>query len=70
MVQEKDTESTITGLDANYMCPNSVICLKEFSSLAGLLNHLESKSCGYSMDFDDVQRAGKMLLNSKQVIFR
>ncbi|KAI1857566.1 uncharacterized protein JN550_013199 [Neoarthrinium moseri] len=37
-----------------YHCPNRQ-CGKEFTVLAGIINHLESESCGY-MRFEDVQR--------------
>lgn len=37
-----------------YHCPNRS-CEKEFTSLAGLFNHLESESCGF-MRFEKVQR--------------
>jgi C2H2-type zinc finger protein len=40
---------------ALYHCPNKGQCGREFTTLAGVFNHLESESCSY-MRFDVVQQ--------------
>ena len=45
-----------------YRCPNSRKCGKEFVTLAGLFNHLESESCSF-MRFEKVGNAVGWLLN-------
>ncbi|TLD14079.1 uncharacterized protein PgNI_02859 [Pyricularia grisea] len=47
-----------------YHCPN-LVCRNEFRTLASLVNHLESESCGY-MRFETVQdRAKRMILGGR-----
>lgn len=46
-----------------YHCPNRNSCGKEFTTLAGLLGHLESESCGL-MRFERVQQAQKRLIGA------
>ena len=46
-----------------YHCPNRKSCGKEFTTLAGLLGHLESESCGL-MRFERVQQAQKRLIEA------
>lgn len=49
-----------------YHCPNGR-CPKEFSALAGLLNHLESESCQF-MKFEKVQKQAQQVFTSKKMI--
>ena len=46
-----------------YHCPNRKNCSKEFVTLAGLFNHLESESCG-AMRFERVQQVQKTLIDA------
>ncbi|KAI0114604.1 hypothetical protein F4776DRAFT_666750 [Hypoxylon sp. NC0597] len=50
-----------------YHCPKRSGCGREFSSLAALMNHLESESCGYTK-FENVQRALPDILSSDRLI--
>ncbi|KAI1422462.1 hypothetical protein F5Y12DRAFT_717359 [Xylaria sp. FL1777] len=49
-----------------YRCPGRS-CGKEFPTLAGLINHLESESCGYTR-FDQVQHGIKGVISSDRLI--
>lgn len=53
-----------------YHCPNlKVKCGKEFITLAGLFNHLESESCGF-MRFEKVEkRVGDVIQGRKLIAF-
>ncbi|KAE8317096.1 hypothetical protein BDV41DRAFT_584624 [Aspergillus transmontanensis] len=47
-----------------YHCPNSKgKCIKEFTTLAALFNHLESGACGY-MDLEKVQKMVESIFQS------
>jgi hypothetical protein len=51
-----------------YHCPGRA-CAKEFTSLAGLFNHLESETCG-AVRFDTVQRnVGGFLSGQRRIGF-
>ncbi|KAI0121923.1 hypothetical protein F4814DRAFT_194350 [Daldinia grandis] len=50
-----------------YHCPSRLLCGREFISLAGIMNHLESESCGYTR-FENVQRASQNIMNPTQLI--
>ncbi|KAI2464899.1 hypothetical protein F4781DRAFT_411154 [Annulohypoxylon bovei var. microspora] len=50
-----------------YHCPNRIVCGREFSTLAALMNHLESESCGYTK-FENVQRSAKNITNLNRLI--
>ncbi|KAI0836912.1 hypothetical protein F5Y06DRAFT_304991 [Hypoxylon sp. FL0890] len=50
-----------------YHCPKRAGCGREFSSLAALMNHLESESCGYTK-FENVQRSVKDIVSSDRHI--
>ncbi|KAI0482949.1 hypothetical protein GGR56DRAFT_686097 [Xylariaceae sp. FL0804] len=53
-----------------YHCPNRAGCGREFTTLAGLMNHLESESCGYTR-FENVQRGVKNIISGdKRITFR
>ncbi|KAH6895885.1 hypothetical protein B0T10DRAFT_456131 [Thelonectria olida] len=53
---------------ALYHCPNRS-CSKEFTTLAGLINHLESESCGY-MRFQAVQTGvGRLISTDRRIEF-
>ena len=49
-----------------YYCPNRN-CPKEFVTLAGLFNHLESESCGYTR-FESVNRNVADFFDSRRAI--
>ncbi|EEU40700.1 uncharacterized protein NECHADRAFT_32278, partial [Fusarium vanettenii 77-13-4] len=49
-----------------YHCPNRS-CFKEFTTLAGLINHLESESCSF-MRFEAVQNGIRGLVSSNRRI--
>ncbi|KAF4974952.1 hypothetical protein FZEAL_8215 [Fusarium zealandicum] len=49
-----------------YHCPNRA-CFKEFTTLAGLINHLESESCSF-MRFEAVQNGVRGLVSSNRLI--
>ncbi|KAG5658575.1 hypothetical protein KAF25_010756 [Fusarium avenaceum] len=49
-----------------YHCPNRS-CLKEFTTLADLINHLESESCRF-MRFEAVQNSIRGLVSSNRLI--
>lgn len=49
-----------------YHCPHRQ-CIKEFTTLAALVNHLESESCGY-MRFESVQNNVGNLLDPRRMI--
>lgn len=53
-----------------YRCPNlNVKCGKEFITLAGLFNHLESEACAF-MRFEKVQqRVTNVLQGKKRIAF-
>ncbi|OTA96565.1 hypothetical protein M434DRAFT_67352 [Hypoxylon sp. CO27-5] len=50
-----------------YHCPKRPGCGREFSSLAALMNHLESESCGYTR-FENVQDTFKNIVSSDRRI--
>ncbi|KAI1654374.1 hypothetical protein F4813DRAFT_392880 [Daldinia decipiens] len=50
-----------------YHCPSRLFCGREFVSLAALMNHLESESCGYTR-FENVQRASQNIMNPSRLI--
>ncbi|KAI1645263.1 uncharacterized protein F4817DRAFT_344209 [Daldinia loculata] len=50
-----------------YHCPNRLSCGREFVSLAALMNHLESESCGYTR-FENVQRASRNIMDPNRLI--
>ena len=50
-----------THLQSLYHCPKDT-CPRQFATLAGLTNHLESESCGY-MRFSDVQECMRLITN-------
>lgn len=51
-----------------YHCPNRRGgCAKQFVSLAGLFNHLESETCSF-MRFDKVQQHASMILDGRRFI--
>jgi len=49
-----------------YHCPNSP-CKREFTTLAAVMNHLESQSCGY-MRFEAVQKYVKRIVDPSRMI--
>lgn len=53
-----------------YHCPNKVRCGSQFTTLAGMFNHLESESCGF-IKFNGVQRnvAGILAGNQRLIGF-
>jgi hypothetical protein len=52
-----------------YHCPNRG-CGREFKALAGIINHLESETCGY-MRFEQVQKQMQNLVGSdRRITFR
>ncbi|KAI8631287.1 hypothetical protein F5Y19DRAFT_25785 [Xylariaceae sp. FL1651] len=50
-----------------YHCPNRAGCGKEFTSLAGVSNHLESESCGF-MRFESVQSNFQGIMGGNRLI--
>ncbi|KAH9897432.1 hypothetical protein F4778DRAFT_771869 [Xylariomycetidae sp. FL2044] len=52
---------------ALYHCPNRAGCGKDFTSLAGVFNHLESESCGFTR-FETVQRNVGDIVSGNQLI--
>ncbi|KAI0100271.1 hypothetical protein GGR51DRAFT_358644 [Nemania sp. FL0031] len=50
-----------------YHCPNRFHCKKEFTTLAGLCNHLESESCG-AMRFEAVQTQFQGIMRGDRLI--
>ncbi|KAH8124057.1 hypothetical protein LI328DRAFT_168832 [Trichoderma asperelloides] len=71
-IQWRDEESST--YEANhlaynvYHCPNRRGgCAKQFVSLAGLFNHLESETCSF-MRFDKVQQHASMILDGRRFI--
>lgn len=52
---------------ALYHCPNRYQCGKEFTSLAGVINHIESESCGFTR-FDTVKRNIKDVVSGNKLI--
>ncbi|KAK1990327.1 hypothetical protein LX36DRAFT_648018 [Colletotrichum falcatum] len=51
---------------ALYHCPN-LRCGREYRTLAGVINHLESESCGF-MRFESVQRKVERILDPRRTI--
>ncbi|KAL7627146.1 hypothetical protein AAE478_003922 [Parahypoxylon ruwenzoriense] len=49
-----------------YHCPNRA-CKKEFTTLAGIINHLESESCGCTR-FENVQRSIQGVVSGNRLI--
>lgn len=49
-----------------YHCPNRN-CNRDFKALAGVINHLESESCGF-MRFDSVQRKVGSIVDARYMI--
>ena len=49
-----------------YHCPNSK-CKKNFTTLAGVINHLESEACNF-MRFDAVQSTTQRILDPTRLI--
>ncbi|KAF2156503.1 hypothetical protein K461DRAFT_97044 [Myriangium duriaei CBS 260.36] len=49
-----------------YHCPNNA-CGKPFTTLAAIINHLESESCGFTR-FENVQRSIKDIISSDKLI--
>ncbi|KAK7910882.1 hypothetical protein PG985_013363 [Apiospora marii] len=52
---------------ALYHCPNRGSCGKEFKSLAAIINHLESESCGFTR-FEKVQRGIQNVVSGDKLI--
>ena len=51
-----------------YHCPNKRECTKQFKTLAGMFNHLESESCGF-IKFDGVKAGvGNVLMGGQRLI--
>ncbi|KAI1385410.1 uncharacterized protein F4822DRAFT_412972 [Hypoxylon trugodes] len=50
-----------------YHCPRRISCGREFTTLAGLMNHLESESCGYTK-FENVQQSVRGIVSSDRLI--
>ncbi|KAK6855822.1 hypothetical protein PG995_007973 [Apiospora arundinis] len=50
-----------------YHCPNRGGCGKEFKSLAAIINHLESESCGFTR-FENVQRGIQSVVSGDRMI--
>ncbi|RYP80134.1 hypothetical protein DL769_002620 [Monosporascus sp. CRB-8-3] len=50
-----------------YHCPNRVGCGREFTSLAGVMNHLESESCGFTR-FENVQNGIRNIVRGDRLI--
>ncbi|KAI1101629.1 hypothetical protein F4804DRAFT_315435 [Jackrogersella minutella] len=50
-----------------YHCPKGLTCGREFTTLAALMNHLESESCRYTR-FENVQKNAKNILSSDRLI--
>ncbi|KAJ8122271.1 hypothetical protein ONZ43_g1493 [Nemania bipapillata] len=50
-----------------YHCPNRTVCKKEFTTLAGVCNHLESESCK-AMRFEAVQRHFQEIMKGDRLI--
>ncbi|EMR67222.1 putative zinc finger protein [Eutypa lata UCREL1] len=69
--------NTKTGLDQHlnspihqqnlYHCPNRMDCGKDFKSLAGVMNHLESESCGFTR-FEKVQTGFRGVVGGDRLI--
>ena len=51
---------------ALYHCPK-LSCRKDFKSIAGLINHLESETCGF-MRFADVQRRAQDMMKGGRLL--
>ncbi|KAJ2896107.1 uncharacterized protein MKZ38_005862 [Zalerion maritima] len=49
-----------------YHCPNGA-CNKQFTTLAAIMNHLESESCSF-MQFSEVQRRTQRIFTSNRMI--
>lgn len=49
-----------------YKCPNKE-CKKTFTTLAGLINHLESESCRY-MRFEAVRKTAERIIDPRRMI--
>lgn len=62
-----DKPTSPSDQQALYHCPNRNGCGKEFSSLAGLMNHLESESCNFTR-FENVQRSVQEIVSSDRRI--
>ncbi|WYZ40882.1 hypothetical protein EsH8_IV_001223 [Colletotrichum jinshuiense] len=68
--------TTLTGLNAHlnspihkqklYNCPNRQ-CRKDFTTLAGVINHLESESCNF-MRFESVQKNVERIVDPRRMI--
>ncbi|KAK7954966.1 hypothetical protein PG996_015773 [Apiospora saccharicola] len=56
-----------THQQALYHCPNRSGCGKEFKSLAAIINHLESESCGFTR-FENVQRGIQSVVSGDRLI--
>ncbi|KAH8681285.1 hypothetical protein BX600DRAFT_17251 [Xylariales sp. PMI_506] len=52
---------------ALYHCPNRLQCGKDFKSLAAVMNHLESESCGFTR-FDNVQRGLQNVISADRLL--
>ncbi|KAI1086839.1 hypothetical protein F5B19DRAFT_497961 [Rostrohypoxylon terebratum] len=50
-----------------YHCPLTQDCGREFASLAAVMNHLESETCGYTK-FENVQRTIQSLFTTDDII--
>ncbi|KAI1397047.1 hypothetical protein F4819DRAFT_473284 [Hypoxylon fuscum] len=50
-----------------YHCPKRNTCGREFTTLAALMSHLESESCGYTK-FENVQRATRSIMSGDRLI--
>ncbi|KAI0895122.1 hypothetical protein F4806DRAFT_503077 [Annulohypoxylon nitens] len=50
-----------------YHCPKVYDCGREFTSLAGVMNHLESETCGYTT-FENVQKSIQRILTTDNLI--
>ncbi|KAL7629034.1 hypothetical protein AAE478_000552 [Parahypoxylon ruwenzoriense] len=48
-----------------YHCPNRNICGRDFKTLAAVMNHLESESCGYTR-FENVQTSVSNIVSSNR----
>lgn len=55
-----------TDQQALYNCPNRD-CRKDFTTLAAVMNHLESESCGF-IRFENVQRTATDIVSGDRMI--
>ncbi|KAK8041281.1 hypothetical protein PG994_014288 [Apiospora phragmitis] len=60
-------QTPATDQQSLYHCPKSGGCGKEFKSLAAIINHLESETCGFTR-FENVQRGIQSVVSGDRLI--